>query len=383
MSSFNSDVSTRLAVFWLKLALVGQAAMAVLAAQDRLSPTTLGSWNASGAAPLVALDQGAILLPAGGQLARAYPAGLLRVHLISRPFFGSTEDKTPALEVGPASLAFVRIENGGGMVLLGDRALPLPSAISLDADSCSLRPLDLSLTFDRSRDEATLVLDGASYTVSATTGAPQLQVAVSAGSGAGWTLNLLEVSSTPDVASGGAAAADPAGAKAERVVNPLPAGLALAPKRVVARQRAFESAVALAAAGDLAGAEKALAASAHDPANTAGWELEQANRLVQLAMRLREQGSLDRSAKAARLVLQHVDRCVKLATDAEADVAGSALELGGLVNDRFFGDLKSAEAAYRQSLTIVPGQASARSALDRLLDARDHEQKKLKAWSRK
>ena len=166
-------------------------------------------------------------------------------------------------------------------------------------------------------------------------------------------------------------------------MNPLPAGLALAPKRVVARQRAFESAVALAAAGDLAGAETALAASAHDPANTAGWELEQANRLVQLAMRLREQGSLDRSAKAARLVLQHVDRCVKLATDAEADVAGSALELGGLVNDRFFGDLKSAEAAYRQSLTIVPGQASARSALDRLLDARDHEQKKLKAWSRK
>lgn len=362
---------------------------AVLTAQDLLTPATLEAWNSTGAAPLVAQDQRTITVPAGGQLARVYPAGELIVHLISQPFFGATVDNCPALEAGPASLTFVRTRNGGGMVLLGDQPLPLPSAITLGADYRSLQPLDLSLNFDLSRNQATVVLAGASYTVAATTSATQMQVAVSAGNAVGWTLATLEVSSNPGSAGSApsSGAAGGSGSTATPTLGsvtgaPAPTG-SLGPIDLAARQHAFASAVSFAAAGDLANAEKTLATISHYPANTSGWELEMASNLVQVAFRVREDGNLDSSAKIARLVLQHSDRCVQLASTDESGFAGSALELAGLVNSRFFGDLNSAEAYYRKALIISPGLTSAQSALDRLLDARESELKKLQAWGLK
>jgi hypothetical protein len=163
---------------------------------------------------------------------------------------------------------------------------------------------------------------------------------------------------------------------------PPPSG-SLTPIDAAARRQAFADAVSSAAAGDLAKTETTLAEIGHYPANTSGWELELASGLVQIAFRLREEGSLASSAKVAQLVLQHLDRCVQLASIAETDAAGSALELAGLMKDRFFGDLESAERLYQRALIISPGQMSARSALDQLLASRAFEQKKLQAWSQK
>ena len=389
MSSSSLSVSSRYFWRWFDLALLSTVAVAALTAQDRLSPTTLASWKATGAAPLVAQDQGAIILPASAQLARTFPAGQLLVHMVSRPFFGAAADSCSALEVGPASLAFVRIETGGGMVLLGDKALPLPSAIALGADGRSLQPLDLTLSYDAVRNEATLVLDGASYTVSATTSAAQLPVAVSAGSQAGWTLDVLETSSIPspvnpalssNASNGGGSPANlPQGSAAS-----APDSSSILPSIDAAiRGRAFESAVSLAGAGDLAGTENAVATIGHYPANTAGWELEMAGSLVQLAFRLRGNGNLVASAATARDALQHLDRCVKLASGAGSNLAGNALEIAGFVESRFFGDLESAKASYQKALIATPNQVGARSALDRLLAAQASEQNKRQSWGSK
>jgi hypothetical protein len=145
---------------------------------------------------------------------------------------------------------------------------------------------------------------------------------------------------------------------------------------------ALRTAVSLAAAGDLPGAERIMATVTRYPANTAGWELELAGDLVQVAFQLRQNGNFDSSAQVARLTLQHVDRCVSCASGRDSHFAGSALDLAGLVDVRFFGDTASAEASYRRALVISPNLSSARSALGRLLDARDSEQRKLQGWGR-
>jgi hypothetical protein len=58
------------------------------------------------------------------------------------------------------------------------------------------------------------------------------------------------------------------------------------------------------------------------------------------------------------------------------------LELGGFVQERFFGDIKAAELAYRKALVLSSVQLSAQSALDRIAEASSSEQRKLKAWGR-
>ncbi len=389
MTSSHFSNFTRLRWRWWSLALLGTMPGAALLAQDQLTSATLAAWNATGPAPQVASGQSTIILPAGGQLARTYPAGQLLVHVVSRPFFGATADNWPALEVGPASLTFVLSATGGGMVLLGDKALPLPSTIAVGSDGRSLQPLDLSLSYDNFLNQATLLLNGASYSVAATTSTSQLQVAVSAGGALGWSLDSLEVSSTPSPAgstlSSGLVAGNSAisNAKADNTTTATTSSGSGVKIDAATRKLAFANAIALAASGDTAGAEKALAAVSHYPASSAGGELELASNLVQVVYRLREDGSLANAAKIAQLILQHLNNCVKVASTSEGDFAGSAMDLAGLVEDRFFGDLQSAEASYRKALTHSSGLTSAQSALHRLLAARNSEQQKLAAWGHK
>jgi hypothetical protein len=147
--------------------------------------------------------------------------------------------------------------------------------------------------------------------------------------------------------------------------------------RATARKRAFDQAVAQAAVGDADTAVTSLTAICRNPVNSAGWELEMASELVQVAFQLREDGKNKDSAIVARLALRHVDQCVKQASPSEKSVAAGALELAGLVQNRFFGDTNSAEAAYRAALFMSPDLTSARLALDRLDETRAAERRDL------
>src|SRR5258708_5718539 len=112
-------------------------------AQEKLTVQTLSQWSATGSLPYVDAANGTITVLSGAQLSRTFSAGQISVRLVSRPYFSPMPADGPALEIGPAGLTFVRDQNGGGMVMLGDLPLKLPKVIALGADGRSDSPLDL------------------------------------------------------------------------------------------------------------------------------------------------------------------------------------------------------------------------------------------------
>jgi hypothetical protein len=135
-----------------------------------------------------------VTVPAGGELSRTYEAAAqISVHLLSRPFFGAAPAGWPALEVGPASLAFVRDTKGGGLVLLGDQPLSLPLDLALGEDGRSLLPLDFTFSYSQPKATATLMLEGQDFVLAATAPAGPLRVVVAAGQAKAWTLDSFDV----------------------------------------------------------------------------------------------------------------------------------------------------------------------------------------------
>jgi hypothetical protein len=265
---------------------------------------------------------------------------------------------------------------------MGDQSLPLPDSISLGADGRSIRPLSIDLKYDPVGNQAVLSLDGAIYSVTATPRAPELQVAISAGDTTGWSIDALDITvsdsatTKPKLPDGVATDADASQKSGTDSDKPG------APERAGAHKRALKQAIQMAALGDLDGAERTMVASGRSTASAARREMDLASHLVQVANALRDSGDLKNSASIAQLVLQHAGQCVKLATTTDNNLAGSALELGGFVQERFFGDIKAAELAYRKALVLSSVQLSAQSALDRIAEASSSEQRKLKAWGR-
>ena len=350
----------------LSLALAVVMPLGALTAQDLSLPATISSWKTSGPAVTVQPDTGAVTLPTNAQLVRAYPDSRVTVHLVSRAYFQAKSGNWPALVVGPAVLTFMPDGAGGGIVLLGDKILTLPQAIPLGADGRCLKPIDLSLDYDHGRNEATLVLNGASYPVPATANEDQITVAISAGAEASWTLDILEV--TPGTSTAGANSASGKSTATDQTKS----GTA------ISSRQAYENAKKLFAAGKDDEAEAALEAANHNKPGTAAWYLQNAHALVRLAISFSQKGDTATADRIIKRALLQTALTISHATNKESDTTANAFELEGFVYDRFIGDWDKAKDRYRQATAVLPEGSSAKAALKRLENTEQQTALKLK-----
>lgn len=349
------------------LAFLTVASMIVVRAQEQLTPVTLANWSLTGAAATADSMLGTVTLPAGGQMVRTYPVGKLVINMVSRPYFSPTAASSPALEVGPATLTFVRDEAGAGIVMLGDRALPLPNSVPLAPDGTSERPIAFSFSYEPTRNEAVLSLDGVSYPLAATLRSTQLEVAVSAGGEVAWTINALDVTassaqpgSSPGVAGDGSSSAG---------LNPNGVSVDITSVQVDAvdfatvRKRACEQAVSLAATGEYDNGEQVLVSGNHSRPGTPTWHVEAANKLIRLALVMAGQGRTKAADELTRRALVHLQQ---ITPDAEPGVRANAEELAGLLFERLAGDAASAQRSYQNALQLCPNSTWAGEAMARM-----------------
>ncbi len=351
----------------LCLAFLMASSLVVVTAQEQLTPATLANWSVTGAAAVADPVLGTVTVPAGGQLVRSFPVGKLVINMVSRPFFSPKAVSSPALEVGPATLTFVRDEAGGGMVMLGDQALPLPNSIPLAPDGRSERPIAFSFSYDSNRNEAVLSLDGFSYLLAATLCSQQLEVAVSAGAEMPWTINTLDVMASP--AQSAPSLAAPGDGLPSADLNPNSASADIIPAQpatfddAAVRKRAYEQAVALAATGKYDSCEQMALSRNHCQSGTSAGQVECANKLIRLALVMAGQGQTEAADELARRAWLHLRR---IPPDTEPGVRANAEELAGLLYERLAGDTASAQRSYQNALKACPVSTWAREALDRM-----------------
>lgn len=192
-----------LALFGLSFAF-GDAQQTIL-----VTPQSLAGWTVTGADRQAMAAQPALVLPAGAQLARAFPGPTLALKVSTRPQFGLTPADWPVLEIGNAALVFMR-EGGTGklaLVLGTETPVELPGSYALDADGRSVEPL--AVTF--AREGAVVKVEAAGRKLSlpvAPAPEPGLEAVASAGAGNGWSLDRLEVATPTAEAVTAAAAVD-------------------------------------------------------------------------------------------------------------------------------------------------------------------------------
>lgn len=165
-------------------------------AQGTFTPVDLGTWNIRGDAPTADATRGTISIPAGAQLNRSFTSDEIAVRVVSRPLFSQDLTGLSTLEVGQAILTFTRDEDGGALVLLGDQAVTLPFEIALDADGRSEKALELTLGFNRRQGTANLLFERQQFTLAASAPVGPIEVVVSAGNAAPWSLDSLAVAIT-------------------------------------------------------------------------------------------------------------------------------------------------------------------------------------------
>jgi len=342
------------------LALVLMALLPVLSAQERLTLDTLAAWTATGKTPIVESGTGAITLPAGSQLLRTYVDGRVTVRLLSRPYFQAKPANWPALEVGPAALTFVQDGTGGGMVLLGDSVLALPQTIILGADGRSVSQIDLSLNYDHGSNQATLTIDGSLYHVGATAADPEVTVAVSAGSEATWTLDIMEVNSSPSTTEPDAKPGISTGSKSPPIDSP-----ASAQDISKAKNQIMSKSSDLFQQGDLDGGEALLLSLNRQAVGSVEWQIESAVLLVRMAFHFNTTGEAFIASKIAKRAMAHLflaDR--NFGQALKPGPAANIKELEAVIQERLLGDVDSARDGYAAAAKLAPGsgQAATRSA---------------------
>lgn len=208
------------------------------------------------------------------------------------------------MEIGPASLSFVRDPNGGGIVLLGNEALQLPDTIALGTDGRSVRTLDLLFSYDQAGGLALLELDGTLHTVSVLSRADSIEVALSAGTEADWVIEYLEVETGASPLDGSATddafptSADSGATETTPEVLPWPKGI---------DARTIDAALLKIEAGDLEGAADLLG-NATVSKGTLVWYQMAAMALLGRAEELKAAGeyrSSRRVASAATVMMEH------------------------------------------------------------------------------
>jgi hypothetical protein len=336
-----------------------------LPAQDRLSPASLSSWQATGRAPAIDATSGAIEIPAGSQLVRNFPGSQVTVQLLSQPYFQANAGDWPALEVGPAALSFIQDGAGGGLVLLGDTLLTLPQSIALGPDGRSLQPLGFSLSYDRTQQVATFVINGESYVLAATALDDSITVALSAGKAVAWRVDRLEVvAGVPATANTAKSTTDSPGTKKKQSVDPEALN---PPADAVTRKLSFDAALELMATGRYAsGEEKLFSTNRHKP-GTIGWYTEAAGKLTQIALVLRQQYD----ARGAIAVSLRADTLLALGEKLAAKTTkkrqhAEVFAMRGFLKEELMRDSSGAREAYEQAKEIDPSSPRADQALKRL-----------------
>lgn len=325
---------------------------------QKLTPATLADWTTTGGTPTAHADQ--LVVPAGVALSRTYEAKPVSVHLVSHPYFSAAAGSQPALEVGPAILTFLRDEQGGAMILLGDQFLALPFALALDKDGRSQEALDFTLRYDPAKQEAGLDVQGRSFTQLASAPTGPLTVAVSAGANADWTIDTLEIETKATTDNTRAGNANSSGTSAGNNAN----------GNTPASPHAIEAAVINAALikieiGDLDGAVRLLD-NGTAPKDTLTWYQLAALTLLGRTEELKalgEYAAYRRVASAAVKLLEHGLK--KTGPAASAGDRAEVYALLGYASDSHLGDRAAARQNYQRALQELPDHPSAKEALAR------------------
>lgn len=351
---------------WCLLSLlVGSIGSAFAATADPLA-----EWRIVGKAPTLAEDQ-AITVAAGSELLRTLDAGRVSVRMVSRPYFSATPADWPALEVGPASLTFLRTANDGAMVLLGDRAVQLPDTITLDGEGRSKQLLDLTLSYDQTQQVATLLIDNRTFELPASAPAGVVTVALAAGAAADWRIESLTVQSIPDSSAAG-------DSPEPQATDPnLPGKRPTDPNRDVdrasqaaARKRALVDSFGLAKSRDYAQAEDALLrANRHEP-GTLSWQIESAGKLTHLALVLRQHYDHRGAVAVALRALEILQAAGPLAGAANPRRQATVHEMAAFLHDELLHDPAAARTAYEHAQRVDRESVRARKGLDELDEAR-------------
>lgn len=336
-------------------------------AVQQASATT--EWQSTGTVTVSAAAP-TVVLSAGAQLTQSNTTGEVSVRIVSRPYFSLEPSGWQSLEVGPASLTFVRDEAAGAMVLLGDRPLSLPFGIQLDSEGRSITPLDLVLRYSVSQSEAALLIENQTITLQATaTPGAALEIALTAGATASWTIDLVEVQAFPsDSEPPPDESTDTSDATSDSTTATTRAEIAaFLQKRREARTAAMEHFQA----GDLAAGEAALIGGLRDDPETYDGKLELAGRLTHLALVLRQKydyrGALA-LAQRARTILFEAE-ALGAPIGSRRGSGGRIHEMAGFIAERLLYDSAAARTAYERARDVNPDSQRAREGLARLTEA--------------
>lgn len=315
------------------------------------------AWENVGGEIITTPGTRALTIPAGGQIHHRFTSEAVLIALVSRPTFGEVPSEWAMLDVGPASLTFVRDKDGGGMVLLADEPLSLPFDITLDETGRSEVPLDIKLYYDQSLRIAVLTIAEVEFEVAATSSAGEIVVAVSAGQSSAWNFDLLEVDDEVDRAGD---AASMAGVDPDRGGKNTSGDevklVAASGNRAEIRRQAVADSRALFVQGEDAAAEKVLTNANRNPRNTAEWHLESANALVQMTYSLVRAGQAEKAAALAARALEHTELAARKASrgPGRSALTAAADETAAFIHERLLGDYTAARASYERAAMRHP-----------------------------
>ncbi len=171
-----------------------------------VTPQTLAGWTVVGAEPGVLAAGPQLILPAGAQLNREFPASAVILHLVSRPILSAATAEWPILEVGPVALALIGPGAPGRLVLVvnEDSVIDLPWPVVMDQKNPAV---DLILAYDPVTGAGLIGLKDQLKSFAGTPSAKPVEVVLSAGAHAPWPQDLLSVllltDDPPDARSGG------------------------------------------------------------------------------------------------------------------------------------------------------------------------------------
>lgn len=329
--------------------------MQILPAQETVSRETFSEWTATDGEPKIDAETGSLTVPPGAQLSRFFTTDSVKVHLVTRPHFSSVPSDWATIELGPASLTFVRNADGGGMVLLADEPLDLPFDLSLDESGRSQHPLEFTLTFDRKRALAELSIEDVLFEIDATAPIGRIEVALSSGRSHEWMLESFDVTLDEEARLPGQPGKKGNGGDDDSsggILKPV----ALSGDRSALRVEAVIDSRSLFQQDKDVEAEKALTDANRNPRNSAEWHLETANALVQVAYSTMREGNPRKAVQIALRALEHTEKASRKAarkTGASALVA-TADQTAAFIQERLLADYDAAKVLYQRAAALHP-----------------------------
>jgi len=363
------------------LALAVDLGTSALFSQTVAAPSPLSAeWRVVGSPPVI-VSADAFSLPAGTEIGRSLQAKRVSVRLLSRPAFGELADSWSTLEVGPASLTFLRGSSGGGVVLLGDVPLQLPLVIPLDPAGKSASVLDFTFVLDGNSQTSCVSINGRDYTLPTTVTAGPIQVFLSAGKTVGWEVSKMEVQASPEPAAGPATGGSDPGVRSRDRSDLIASALTPA-ARAAERRQSFKEALAHGRSGNLAKAEATLLKGNRYVSGTAGWQIESAGKLTQLALALRQQYDVRGAVATAQRALVVLKEAERLSVSASNRQKATVQEMAAFLQEELLRDLVAARVLYEKARQLDSQSVRAKRALDQL-SAADEKSRRFSEGQRK